>query len=56
MDDELPSIDDAEGHIEGVWEFVVESCRESELTPPPKNEAIEELQEMIASYLIDMTE
>jgi predicted RNase H-like HicB family nuclease len=56
MDDELPSIDDAESHIEGVWDFVVESCGESELTPPPKNEAIEELKEMIASYLVDMTE
>lgn len=56
MDDELLSINDAKDHIEGVWDFVVESCRESDLTPPPKYQAIEELKEMIASHLADMTE
>ena len=56
MMDELPTPDQAAGFIDEVWEFVVETCLDNEIHVPNKDDAISELKEMIASYLVDMTE
>ena len=54
MSEQLPSLDDAEAELAGVWEFVEGCCQEFEIAVPSRDEAVGHLRVLLAEYLEDM--
>lgn len=54
MNEELPSLDDAEAELTGVWEFVEDCCLEFDIAVPARDEAVGHLRVLLAEYLEDM--
>jgi hypothetical protein len=54
VNEELPSMDDAETELAGVWEFVEGCCLEFDIAVPSRDEAVGHLRVLLAEYLEDM--